>query len=107
EHRRDARERELRLQTLERELAQAQLEMLQLQLRPHFLFNALNAVSAVMYEDPRAADRMLGRLGEFLRRVLRTDSAQEVPLREELDLLELYLDVMRARFESRLRCVVS
>jgi hypothetical protein len=107
EHRRIARERELRLQTLERELALAQLEMLQLQLRPHFLFNALNAVSAVMYEDPGAADRMLGRLGEFLRRVLRTDSAQEVPLREELDLLELYLDVMRARFESRLRCVVS
>ena len=95
------------METLERQLAQAQLETLQLQLRPHFLFNALNAVSSIMYEDPRAADRMIGRLSEFLRRVLRTDSAHEVPLREELDLLELYLDIMRARFEHRLQCSVE
>jgi len=107
EDRRLARERELRMETLERQLAQAQLETLQLQLRPHFLFNALNAVSSIMYEDPRAADRMIGRLSEFLRRVLRTDSSHEVPLSEELDLLELYLDIMRARFEHRLQCSVK
>jgi two-component system LytT family sensor kinase len=107
EDRRLARERQLRMDTLERQLAQAQLETLQLQLRPHFLFNALNAVSSIMYDDPRAADRMIGRLSEFLRRVLRTDSAHEVPLREELDLLELYLDIMRARFEHRLQCSVE
>lgn len=100
EQRRSARE-------LERELVRAQLDTLRFQLQPHFLFNALNAISAVMYEDPKVADRMIGRLSEFLRRVLRSDGAQEVELREELELAHLYLDVMKARFEDKLRCAVS
>jgi hypothetical protein len=107
EERRASRERQLRLETLERQLARAQLETLQFQLQPHFLFNALNAVSAVMYENPRAADRMIARLSDFLRTVLRSNHAQEVQLREELELVELYLDVMRARFEDRIDCRVS
>jgi hypothetical protein len=106
-HRRLAHEREIRLQTIERQLAEAQLEALQLQLRPHFLFNALNAISAMVYEDAGAADRMVGRLSEFLRQVLRSGGKNEVPLREELDLLELYLDIMRARFEDKLQCSVE
>jgi hypothetical protein len=106
EARRSARERELRVEVLERELARAQLETLRVQLQPHFLFNALNAISAVVYEDARMADRMIGRLSEFLRAVLRSDNAQEVPLREELGLVNLYLDVMKVRFEDKLRSTV-
>lgn len=107
EHRRLAHEREIRMRTIERQLAEAQLEALQLQLRPHFLFNALNAISEMVYEDAGKADRMIGRLSVFLRQVLRAGGRNEVPLRDELDLLELYLDIMRARFEDKLECVVD
>lgn len=96
-----------RAQALERDLARAQLEALRLQIQPHFLFNALNVISGIVYEDPRAADRMIGRLSEFLRHVLDTSQSHEVPLEEELRLLELYLDVMRARFEDNLACEVK
>ena len=107
EHRRLARLREQRIHALEQELSQAQLETLQIQLQPHFLFNSLNAISSVVYEDARAADRMIAGLCDFLRRVLRTDKTLEVPLCEELELLELYLNVMRARFEDKLECCVK
>ena len=107
EERRASRERQLRLETLERQLTRAQLETLQFQLQPHFLFNALNAVSAVMYENPQAADRILARLSDFLRSVLGSGNAQEVKLSEELELVGLYLDVMKARFEDRIDCRVS
>ena len=106
EERRAARDRESRVKALEGELVRSQLEMLRLQLQPHFLFNALNAISAAVHEDARAADRMIVRLSEFLRSVLRSDSAQESTLREEFDLLQLYLDVMKVRFEHKLRCEV-
>jgi LytS/YehU family sensor histidine kinase len=92
---------------LEKQVTQARLETLQMQLHPHFLFNSLNAISGIVYEDPAAADRMIGNLCDFLRRVLRTDKALEVPLCEELKLLDLYLGVMRARFEDKLECAVS
>lgn len=107
EHRRAAHEREVQMRTMERQLAEAQLETLQLQLRPHFLFNALNAISEMVYEDAAKADRMIGRLSEFLRQVLRAGGRNEVPLREELELLELYLDIMRARFEDKLECTIE
>jgi two-component sensor histidine kinase len=92
---------------LERELTQAKLEALQYQLQPHFLFNALNVISALVHEDAKAADRMLSRLAEFLRRVLASDKSLEVPVRDEIDLVRLYLDVMKARFEERLQCEVT
>lgn len=106
EHQRLYREREARVQALEREVVQAQLETLQMQLHPHFLFNALNAISAIVYEDAAAADRMIGALSDFLRRVLRADKTLEVPLHEELEMLDLYLRVMRSRFEDKLECTV-
>ena len=96
-----------RFHMLERQLTQAQLETLQMQLQPHFLFNSLNAISSVVYEDPRIADQMIANLSDFLRRVLRADKALEVPLHEELELLNLYLRVMRARFEEKLDCHVN
>jgi len=100
-------ERQARVDALERELAQAQLQALQLQIQPHFLFNALNAISALIEENPRAADRMVHSLGEFLRRVLRQNQAQEVPLKEEIDFAILYMEIMKVRFEERLEFKLS
>lgn len=101
-HYREARDRELKTAQLEAQLAQAQLLTLQSQLQPHFLFNALNTISAVIYEDVQTADAMIARLSNFLRHLLNTPEAQEVPLQEELNFLNLYLDIMRPRFEERL-----
>jgi two-component system LytT family sensor kinase len=97
-----ARVRELRAAQLEGSLARAQLRNLRLQLQPHFLFNALNTISATMYDDPAAADEMLDQLAELLRASLRTAQSDEVPLGEELALLDRYLALLRARFGSRL-----
>ena len=101
------RQREVRTAQLERGLAQAELRNLRLQLQPHFLFNALNTISSTMYDDPRSADRLIGQLSQLLRLSLRTSHAQEVPLREELDVLSCYLGLMTARFGSRLRVNVA
>jgi signal transduction histidine kinase len=97
------RERELQTSRLEAQLAQAQLAVLRTQLQPHFLFNTLHAVSALMARDVTAARRVLSRLSELLRQSLDVDAEPEVPLREELDFLERYLDIQRTRFEDRLR----
>jgi signal transduction histidine kinase len=97
-----ARERERHAAALERSLLEAELRALRLQLQPHFLFNALNTISSTMYEDPAAADALLERLAELLRTSLRTTHAHQVPLRDELALLEQYLGLMRARFGDRL-----
>lgn len=97
-----ARERELQQARLERSLVEVQLQNLRLQVEPHFLFNAFNAISAALYENPRSADEMIGRLGELLRQLLKEDRSQEVPLRREIELLELYTRIMEARFEDRL-----
>jgi two-component system, LytTR family, sensor kinase len=102
DHYRASRERELRTAYLEAQLAQAQLQALQAQVHPHFLFNALNTISSVIYEDVPAADRMIARLSDFLRHALSASNSQEVTLREELNFLNLYLDIMRPRFEERL-----
>ncbi|MCI0662626.1 MAG: histidine kinase [Acidobacteria bacterium] len=103
DHYRASREHELRAAHLETKLAQAQLQALQAQIHPHFLFNALNTISTVIYEDPQAADRMITRLSDFLRKSLQTSTAQEVTLQEELNFLDMYLDIMRPRFEDRLK----
>ena len=102
-----SRQREIRTAQLERGLAQAELRNLRLQLQPHFLFNALNTISSTMYDDPRSADRMIGQLSELLRLSLRTSHTQEVPLRDELDVLRCYLAIMRARFGETLRVNVD
>ncbi|HST21761.1 MAG TPA: histidine kinase [Blastocatellia bacterium] len=102
DHYRRSRDRELNTAQLETRLAQAQLQSLRLQLQPHFLFNTLNTISAMVYQNPRAADEMIARLSDLLRLSLRNSEAQEVTLQEELDFLKLYLEIMRARFEERL-----
>ena len=101
------RERELRTAQLESRLQEAKLAALRAQLNPHFLFNALNSVSALMYRDVDAADAMLARIGELLRLTLAADGSQEVRLSEELELLERYLDIERIRFADRLAITVD
>jgi two-component sensor histidine kinase len=100
---RAAREREVRAAQLESSLARAQLRSLRLQLQPHFLFNALNTISSTMYREPARADEMLGQLSELLRASLRTAQTDEVALEVELETLDGYLGIMRARFGERLR----
>src|SRR2546430_3134140 len=98
-----AQAQQLAAAELRTELAQAQLENLRLQLQPHFLFNTLNTISSVMYEDVRAADAMITQLSDLLRLTLRASRAHEIPLAEELQITRLYLDLMQKRFENKLR----
>jgi two-component system, LytTR family, sensor kinase len=86
---------------LQRALAESRLATLRAQLRPHFLFNSLNTISALMHLDVGRADRLLARLGELLRASLQSDGEDLVPLAEELRLLDLYVQVMLERFADR------
>jgi two-component system, LytTR family, sensor kinase len=97
------RERELQTAQLQRELVEARLDALRMQLNPHFLFNTLHAISALIHEQPEAADRMVARLSELLRLSLDPSKPQEVPLSEEMAFLEGYLEIEQTRFSERLQ----
>ena len=99
---RACRRRELQGLELEARLARAQLQALKTQMRPHFLFNTLHAISGLMLTDSRGARAMMARLSELLRLSLDSDGVQEVPLHQELDFLRLYLDLQQMRFRDRL-----
>lgn len=88
----------VRAARLEEALARAEVQQLQLQLQPHFLFNTLNTIASTMYEDVDAADRMLTELSTLLRRSLETARTPEVPLETELELAATYASLMAARF---------
>lgn len=98
-----AQAQQLAAAELQTKLAKAQLENLRLQLQPHFLFNTLNTISSVMYEDVRAADAMLTQLSDLLRLTLRTASSHEILLSQELQITRLYLEIMQKRYEDKLR----
>jgi len=87
---------------LQAQLAEARLAVLSAQLNPHFLFNTLHAVSSLVERDPRGVRRMIARLSELLRVTLEGTSEQEIALSRELELLQLYLDIMQVRFQGRL-----
>lgn len=104
---REVRERERRAALLEVQLVQAQLRALKMQLHPHFLFNTLHAIHALMEEDVRKASRMLTLLSELLRAALDDPDAQAVPLRQELAFVERYLEIHRIRFGDRLEVALD
>lgn len=88
---------------LQAQLAKAQLQALKMQLHPHFLFNTLHTITALVHEDPDLAEKTITRLSELLRLFLATSMIHEVPLAEELRILGLYIDIEQTRFEDRLR----
>jgi len=97
------RDREVRAARLEGALAQAQLRALQAQLQPHFLFNTLNAIASLIPEDPAAAEEMVESLSDLLRAALRDGGRDEIPLAQEIELLDQYLRIQARRFQDRLR----
>jgi LytS/YehU family sensor histidine kinase len=84
------------------EAKQAQLQMLRYQLNPHFLFNALNTIRTIMYEDTKRADKMITEVADILRYSLTEESIHSVPLRSELDVIHSYLNIQGTRFEENL-----
>jgi hypothetical protein len=100
---RRSKERERRSLELEATLAKSRLEALTMQLQPHFLFNALNAIAALVHKNPDAADEMLAALSDLLRLTLETSREQELPLRRELEFVERYLMIEHVRFGDRLQ----
>jgi signal transduction histidine kinase len=96
------REGQLRTFQLEAQLSQAQLQALKMQLHPHFLFNTLHSISALLNQDTEAARKMITRLGDFLRLTLENSGSQEVTLQQEMEFLSCYLEIERIRFRNRL-----
>jgi two-component sensor histidine kinase len=101
------RERERAAEQLARGITEARLQALKMQLQPHFLFNTLNAISALIPAEAKPAKRMLARLGDLLRVTLEHEETQEVTLREELAFLQPYLEIEQARLEERLTVVMD
>ncbi len=95
------REQAAQMGLIQQALIKSQLAQLQAQLRPHFLFNALNTVSALMHSDVQRADRVLTKLGDLLRASLGVGANSMVPLQDEIELLKLYATIMEERFSGR------
>jgi two-component system LytT family sensor kinase len=94
--------RELEAAQLESRLAQSQTQALRMQLQPHFLFNTLNSIAALIHSDAEAADRMVSRLADLLRMTLDSGNVQEITLRQEMAFIDAYLGIEGIRFHDRL-----
>ena len=101
-YQRQAQSRQLTAAHLETRLVEARLRTLEAELHPHFLFNTLHAVSALVHSDPDAADRMISRLSDLLRLTFDRTGAPKVSLNEELEFLQKYLEIEQTRFRDRL-----
>ena len=102
----EAEERALNAERLQTRLAEAQLQALQRQLQPHFLFNTLHTISGLMRSDVESADVMIDRLSDLLRMSLRTN-AQEVSVKQEIEILQSYLAIEQTRFRDRLSVAID
>ncbi len=91
---------------LEAELSEARLRQLRADLHPHFLFNTLNAVAALLHDDPVAAEQMLERLRELLRASVASEESREVPLAQELEFIARYFDIQKMRFGEKLKTAI-
>lgn len=98
----ESRRREIASAQLAETLARTQLHALQAQLQPHFLFNTLNSILALVHENPDRAGEMIRRLSELLRYCLATSDVSEVPLADEVKFARAYVDIQKIRFEDRL-----
>ena len=103
----ESRRRAIATATYARQLAEARLHVLGAQLQPHFLFNALHAISALVWEDQARADRLLARLSDLLRLTLSGGTRVETTLAEEVALLQRYADIQEARYGDRLRVSID
>lgn len=103
----EGRARALREAELSAQLSEARLHALQAQLHPHFLFNTMHAISAFVHDDPDRAERMLAELADLLRSALERTDAQIVPLAEEIDFVERYLSIQKARLGERLHLEID
>ena len=97
--------RQIHASELEARLAKTHLQLLRMQLQPHFLFNTLNTVAELVHSDPDTADQMITRLGRLLRLSLDHAGHQVVPLRQEIDFLRMYVEIEQIRFQDRLQIV--
>jgi sensor histidine kinase YesM len=96
------RKGELKASQLRTQLVQSQLEALKMQVHPHFLFNTLHSISALLSKDTEGARKMITRLGDFLRLTLENSGSMEVTLQQEIEFLNGYLEIERIRFQDRL-----
>jgi signal transduction histidine kinase len=99
---REAQARAVHEAQLQANLMEARLKTLEAELHPHFLFNTLHAISTLVHTDPDAADRMISRLSDLLRLTFDRSGAARVPLQEELEFLQKYLEIEQTRFQDRL-----
>jgi hypothetical protein len=100
---RGMREEEIKASELKQQLSDSHFRLLKMQLHPHFLFNALHSISALVYSDPARADRIIAQLSDLLRLSLETTEVVTVPLQEELQYVMKYLEIERIRFSDRLQ----
>jgi two-component system, LytTR family, sensor kinase len=100
-------EEKIKAVKLEEQLSRTRLEILKNQIHPHFLFNTLNMISSVMYENVNEADKMIASLSDLLRVTLKTSGTVIHPLCDEITTLKYYLDIMQARFKDKLEIVFS
>jgi two-component system LytT family sensor kinase len=103
----DAQRQEIDQEHIRAELAQAQLQILKLQLHPHFLFNTLNGISALMSTDVRLARSMMAELSDLFRVALKNTGENEIPLRQELAFIQGYLKLQKMRLGRRLECTID
>ena len=104
---REAQGRELRASQLEALLAETRLQMLSMQLQPHFLFNTLNTIAELVHDEAEAAERMIGGLSHLLRETLHAGLVDRVPLDQELALLDRYVEIPRLCFTCWTRATQS